>query len=451
MVYSTKHATMLDTKLDDLKDIIKKKTTQQQIDEYKDSQGIYNVVKNFVIDKNLVIYGGMALNELLPKSKKFYGKYDIKDIDCFSPNAKQHAIELSHLLFDRGFEYIEVKAGIHAGTFKVYSGFKSVADITQVTDVFYKYILKKARQHPTTNQSDKRLLIAPEVFLKWSLYKELSRPEGSIHRWEKIFERYLIFVKYFKEKNKTKLTDLKTIDFRNDKNLDDIVEAMEHIIKNRNFPLIGNYALGLHIGKNGGTNIDCCKMGQSFSTFEFLSTNIDISFAEIKESLTLPRGYTLFAKRRFVKDDFLGEVISDRFRGMIRCPDGYEFSLFTIIDTAENCFSVCDLEGYRVGTVDTILTFLYAYKMVYECFNELPKKQNINSSLIYVLEQHAYEIPNIKKRITTTCFGDEQTILNIKREKWNKHAFLYRPTIVILAQQRKKDRISIEKKMATKI
>ena len=43
---------------------------------------------NFIKEKGLKLYGGLALNELLKKYKKpFYGKNEFPDYDVFSPDA----------------------------------------------------------------------------------------------------------------------------------------------------------------------------------------------------------------------------------------------------------------------------------------------------------------------------------------------------------------------------
>jgi len=47
-----------------------------------------DIVKEFIIEKGLKIYGGLALNELLKKTKNpIYGPNEFPDYDVFSPNA----------------------------------------------------------------------------------------------------------------------------------------------------------------------------------------------------------------------------------------------------------------------------------------------------------------------------------------------------------------------------
>ena len=59
---------------------------------------ILNIVRQFIIDKKLICYGGTAINDILPKEQQFYNyETDIPDYDFFSPNAMEDAKELSNI------------------------------------------------------------------------------------------------------------------------------------------------------------------------------------------------------------------------------------------------------------------------------------------------------------------------------------------------------------------
>ena len=64
---------------------------------WKDNYNIspYEVVKKFIMDKGLKIYGGLALHEYLKKYKEpIYGNDIFPDYDVYSPNAWEQAKEL---------------------------------------------------------------------------------------------------------------------------------------------------------------------------------------------------------------------------------------------------------------------------------------------------------------------------------------------------------------------
>ena len=104
-----------------------------------------DIVKQFIMDKGLKIYGGLALNELLKKKgKPIYGKNEFPDYDVFSPNAWEHAKELSDILHNRlnnsksrkvEEAYVEARSSIlndeHHQTYKVGVDFIDMLDLTQ--------------------------------------------------------------------------------------------------------------------------------------------------------------------------------------------------------------------------------------------------------------------------------------------------------------------------------
>ena len=81
---------------------------------------IITVLEKFIRDKNLVCYGGTAINNILPPTDQFYNRdLEIPDYDFFSPNAMNDAKALADIYFNQGFSDVEAKAGVHYGTYKV--------------------------------------------------------------------------------------------------------------------------------------------------------------------------------------------------------------------------------------------------------------------------------------------------------------------------------------------
>ena len=201
---------LIETKINMLKDIVDEDLEEKLKEKFLKYKNLYDDTKEFIINHKLILYGGTALNELLPSSKKFYKEYTLPDYDCFSLNAKEHAKELADYLYKKNYQYVEVKSGIHNGTYKVFVNFNPIADITQTTNDFYYYMLAKAKDNITKYQSDPKLIIVPPIFLKWSLHLELSSPKGSIHRWEKLFTRYLNFTSEYRIKTPMKIESIKS-------------------------------------------------------------------------------------------------------------------------------------------------------------------------------------------------------------------------------------------------
>jgi len=107
---------------------------------YGDTERALEVVKKFIIDKNLIIYGGMAI-DLALKAKGHKGIYKedaVPDYDFMSPTHYDHACELAVLLDKNGFKECQAVNAVHVSTYKVRTNFVWVADITYIPANIFK-------------------------------------------------------------------------------------------------------------------------------------------------------------------------------------------------------------------------------------------------------------------------------------------------------------------------
>jgi hypothetical protein len=186
-----------------------------------------NVVAEFLTMHPVMCYGGTAINNLLPPADRFYDpETTIPDYDFYSRTPQEHAMIVANKLREIGIKSVEVKPGMHLGTFKVFANYEGVADITHLdTDIFDRLwkedVVKEGIHYVTPN------------FLRMSMYLELSRPRGDVSRWKKVYERLLLLNKHYpmscpshKEMDETPLSDAQR-------------KKVESILKNHNVVLLG--------------------------------------------------------------------------------------------------------------------------------------------------------------------------------------------------------------------
>ena len=171
----------------------------EEILDYESSHNIellqaLNIVKQFIIRKKRVCYGGTAMNALLPKKDKFYDpNFDLPDYDFLTPDINQDVKELVADLHNAGFSEVYHRVGVHEGTKKILVNYVAVADITSMDKGLYKIFLDNSK---TIN----KLHYTNENMLRMMMYLELSRPRGEVSRWLKVFERLQLLNKHFKIK-----------------------------------------------------------------------------------------------------------------------------------------------------------------------------------------------------------------------------------------------------------
>lgn len=145
---------------------------------------IRKMLLDFVKDKGNVVYGGYAINAYLLDNIKIYSDDTIftpdlldldsvfPDIDVFSMRPKTDLFEFARLLKNSGFKYIEVKPGMHEGTWKLYVSFINICDFTK-PEQGVPYNLIRGVKYASTD------------YLKAQLYKILSDPSGDVSIWQK--------------------------------------------------------------------------------------------------------------------------------------------------------------------------------------------------------------------------------------------------------------------------
>jgi hypothetical protein len=104
------------------------KNNEPTIDEINN---VYNIIKEYIKDNNLIVYGGWAQNALIEKKNKkdaFYSQVDIPDIEFYSPKPLKDLIQLCDLLHKKEFKYVEGSEGVHPETYKIFVNFINYAD-----------------------------------------------------------------------------------------------------------------------------------------------------------------------------------------------------------------------------------------------------------------------------------------------------------------------------------
>ena len=141
------------------------------------------IVEKFLKNHPVLCYGGTAINNLLPEKDRFYNpETEVPDYDFFSKTPQEHSVIIANQLVAHGLKNVEVKPGMHIGTFKVFADFTGVADITQLSEDVFDRLWKE-------DVVRKGIHYVPPNFLRMSMYLELSRPRGDVSRWEKVYKR----------------------------------------------------------------------------------------------------------------------------------------------------------------------------------------------------------------------------------------------------------------------
>ena len=389
--------------------------SQREIINNPEVKYIINIVEEFIIKKKCICYGGTAINNILPVSQQFYNKsIELPDYDFYSTKALDHAKELADIYNAEGFNEVEAKAGVHHGTYKVFVNFIPVADITQLNREIFNKIKKEAI---TVN----KILYAPPNFLRMSMYLELSRPRGDVSRWEKVLKRLILLnnnypIKTFKCNKKFLMQRNFTTPINN-------IQKLYNIIKNTfiNMKLVffGGYANVLYshyMPKKLRTKL------KKIPDFDVLSENPKES-ADTLKNILIKNNYTDVSIKRH---SGIGEIIAVHYEITVQG----ETVAFIYEPLACHSYNIININNkpVKIATIDTMLSFFLAFIYSDRIYYDHNRILCMVHQLFMVQQKNRLKQKGLLKRFSINCFGNQESLEDIRSEKAQKYSELQRGT-----------------------
>jgi hypothetical protein len=373
-----------------------------------DIRNIIKIVEDFIKQKNLICYGGTAINNILPSEDQFYNKeLEVPDYDFFTTNALDDAKELADIYYKKGFTDVEAKAGQHHGTYKVFVNYIPVADITLLPKPIYNALKKDSIRVGG-------ILYTPPNYLRMSMYLELSRPAGDTSRWEKVMKRLALLNKHYPITN----INCNEVEFQRgmeNKTQEDIIyDNVRNTLVNQGVVFFGGYAISLYsqyMPKNLQHKLE------RIADFDVLSNDPEATAQIIKERLK----DVGVKNAKIIKRQPVGEVIPEHFEVKL----GNDTIVFIYKPIACHSYNVLSIKGEKVkiATIDTMLSFylafLYADRPYYNQF--LDRILCMSKFLFEVQQKNRLEQKGLLRRFSITCYGHQESVEEMRSHKAAKY------------------------------
>jgi len=376
-----------------------------------DTIKMIELVEFFIRQKDCVLYGGTAINAMLPASDKFYDyKYELPDYDAYTPNAMDHAIELADLFVKKGFKDVEAKAGVHHGTYKVFVNQHCIMDLTQLHVELFNALLRYGKVI-------QGLRYAPVNYLRMSCYLELSRPMGDVSRWEKVYKRLSKLNKYYplvfkkcKKASRRKYSPEETLLFKTTLN----TLLQEDVI------FIGAHANRIYTHESFVPRIE------NLSEFDVISSNPEQTCSVLMNALTRAKFHP---SMKILPP--IGELINQHYSIFVN------ETLLAIVYSPVGCHSYNEVTDrhknkLRIGTIDTLFSYYLAFLYADREYLETERIECLCSILYKVQQDNRLTNKKPLQRFNTKCYGKQETLesLRIKRtemlDKLAPHSRIYK-------------------------
>ena len=369
-------------------------------------QRMISIVEEYLRKKELICYGGTAINNILPEHDQFYNKnINLPDYDFFSKNALDNAKELADIFVKEGYNEVEAKSGMHPGTYKVFVNFIPIADITYLVDEIYDALKKEAIEIDG-------IFYTPPDYLRMSMYLELSRPKGDVSRWEKVLKRLTLLNKYYPlegykcdDQEIQRQMETKTIDTTL------LFEKLRQILVNQGVIFFGSMAVSVLTHTAGRKN----KKINKIPDFDVLATDPKRIATIVRDRLK----YLGLTGIKIKHNNPIGEVISEHYEIIIN----NETVVMIYKPLACHSFNVLHYKkmAIKIATIDTMLSFYLAFLYSKRPYYNPDRIVCLATELFNIQKQNRLSQNGLLKRFTINCYGKQETLDDIRSHKTNKY------------------------------
>lgn len=334
------------------------------------------LVKEFMKNHRVMCYGGTAINNLLPPEHRFYNpELVIPDYDFFSETPQEHAMILANQLAGVGIESVEVKPGMHLGTYKVFANYEGVADITQMDTELFRRLWKEKVVVEGIHY------VTPN-FLRMSMYLELSRPRGDVSRWTKVYTRLQLLNDHYP-------LSCPGVESEDDAELDEAKRAEVQMILKK-YPVV-------LLGISASQAIHEKKRPRWTAPVTLLAD------PEVAEKL---------AKRAKKVERYEGSEVLPSHMDILDANG----KVFLRIHETNACHSYHEMKsGIRVASIPTMLQFVFAYMYADVAEAEITHLMCVSQRLVDLASKKSDR--RFALLTPKTCIGKQETLVDMKKHK----------------------------------
>jgi hypothetical protein len=387
---------------------------------------INSLLQSFIKKTKCIVYGGTAINAILPKKDQFYEyDYELPDFDFYSPYAFSLAKKLADVYSKHKFTEVEARSGIHEGTYKVFVNNYAIADITYLHPELYNSIIKSVVIR-------NGIMYAPPNFLRQSMYYELSSPISDVSRWEKVLTRLNLLNKNYPLK--TKQCEVQR-HLTSPKDEELVFKIVYECLAKNGVVFIGGYANAMY------TTYTSAPVIQNIPDFDALSIHPKKTVDLLQQALKKAG-----LRSTIKKHDAIGEITPIHYSVSV---DG---DYVAFIYEPNQCISYNEImnRGHKIkiGTIDTLLSYYLAFTYADREYFDENRLLCLSAILFKVQHENRLAQKGLLKRFVLKCYGNQENIQDVRtrnnklRKTLSKHSKLYQQLFLKYDPKTRKNKLT---------
>jgi hypothetical protein len=378
----------MESQLQKIQRLAEQRAKELDKSNYQKYHGLFDIAIRHLRKQDVMLYGGFAINELMPRKDKIYEKFTLPDIDVFSVRSLKVAQDMVRDFRERGHELSNYTEALHPGTYKVFVEGVQVADITGISKAAFAKLARGAVR------GESGLRVVNPQFLRLSLHLLLSQ-SSTADRWPKVFARLAKFYRHFPPKAcspasaPTAPAPLP----------EDAVAAMYRHLKEVPCVVFGSREIHEMLGD-----------AAVLTGVPQIQVIVEGDLKEAAQGFSKAAGVHLVASKVHAGDDFIGPHIFLSYKGV----------RVVAIYTVEECITYNLFKGLKVATIHTMLRMYLSMMMSpYRHFEKMTDHLECMVNALSLLQQDAAtrSRKQLLQQLVLDCFGTQRGIYTLKRER----------------------------------
>lgn len=398
-------------------EIASKRERQEEIENYKKYHAIFDTTFDILrkTKEPLLLYGGLAIDRLMPTKYKIYEEYTLPDIDMFCVHPQKVATNLVKEFASAGHNAFFNEA-LHEGTYKVFVGGLQVADITKISKRAFDTLSDGKR-----DTAEGLFTVCPE-YLRMSLHLILSKGDVA-SRWPKVVRRLHNYYKVFPPIMPRSQIDRHVHARTDHSDAINVVQELYKHLQSSDFVLMGaaemEEMIGLVDSRQKGKVPEAGQMHALFESHGIPKVQIivDGDIQDVAAKVVENMGGKLQASALH-QDDFLPPHCFLSYKGT---------KLATIFQT-HGCQTFNTFRGFRVATIHTMIQYYSSMLLSHSrFFNEEEHKKGLKEIVESLAVLHLVTRNSKRKLLQSLvidCFGNYAGMITLRRqrgERMRKH------------------------------
>lgn len=395
---------------------VEDRMTIERIHHFNKFKDMYAIAADYVQKNALMVFGGFALNLILPPEKQFYDAYELPDLDVFCVDPTKEAKRLQQEFVKRGYAFCEIRQAMHEGSIKLFVELQPMVDFRQVPAELHKRFMQLSKQQAplirkNSSTPDFSFHVAPLDFLRFSIYHELSEPHGEVQRWRKVFTRFLLFHQIYPFTYPAScLASMIRVETR-----PKVVQLLKYLnacVARERLPYVGVSAFFMvlrMLGVNGVPKQGFIQVDRQLGIIEVLSDAAEQTAQRLIKQCAHEAGVRL----RMVR---IGEHGTSEHHVPMYCLY-YDKTAVIGLHQSVSCHAVIKVGTSKVASIDTQIRFLFHY--IFAPISEAAdnKRRCMINMLTNMLFQSKYQNKAIVARFILDCYGYQASLDTARRAK----------------------------------